>query len=115
MKTRPTWLFALPLLSALSVAQADGPNDPRRPAQAPSAAADTCTVASPLARYEAYAYTHVVELKNNCTRPVTCEVWTDVDPTPHHVLSAKPGESASVLVRRGSPARTFKAEKSCKY
>jgi hypothetical protein len=72
-------------------------------------------VASPLARYEAYAYTHVVELKNNCSRPVTCEVWTDVDPQPRHTLTAKPGETASVATRRGSPAREFKADKSCKY
>lgn len=102
---------ALTALSALvSSARAEPPGD-----DAPVASANQCAVVTPVARYVGYGYYHVVSLKNGCSRPVTCEVWTDVDPQPHHTLRAKPGETAEVVVRRGSPAREFKADKSCKF
>jgi hypothetical protein len=77
--------------------------------------ADACAVASPVARYLGMGYSHVVSLKNGCSRTVTCEVWTDVDPQPRYTLSAQPGETVEVVTRRGSPAREFKVDKSCKY
>lgn len=106
MKAR--WIVTV-LLLALTTLSAHA----EAPGGAPSA--DQCTVAKPVARYVGLGYQHVVEVTNNCAKPVRCEVWTDVDPTPRHNLSVKPGETGSVIVRQGSPAREFKAEKACKY
>ena len=106
-------LLALTALSALALgARAEPPRDDDAPAQQ---SPDTCAAVTPVARYIGYGYDHVVSLKNGCSRPVTCEVWTDVDPQPHHTLSAQPGETREVVVRRGSPAREFKPEKKCKF
>ena len=77
--------------------------------------ADSCTTATAAPRYQGYGYTHIVELKNNCARAVTCELWTDVDPTPRQTVQVQPGETGSVTTRKGSPAREYKAEKSCKF
>jgi hypothetical protein len=106
-------LLALTALSALAfAARAEPPRDDDAPAQA---SPDACAVVTPVARYIGYGYYHVVSLKNGCSRPVSCEVWTDVDPQPHHTLRVAPGETAEVVVRRGSPARDFKADKKCKF
>ena len=60
-------------------------------------------------------YRHVVTLSNGCQQPVSCEVWTDVDPTPHYTLQANPGKSAEVIVRNGSPASEVHAGKLCRF
>jgi hypothetical protein len=65
-------------------------------------------------RLQAYGYAHVVTLVNRCQRPVSCEVWTNVDPSPHLTLQAKPGQSAETVTRSGSPSRDVRAEKSCR-
>jgi len=83
-------------------------------ADAPQQVGD-CAQVSASARFKAIGYTHVVTLNNACQRAVSCEVWTDVDPTPHHVLEAKPGKSAEVIVRNGSPASEVHAGKSCRF
>jgi hypothetical protein len=104
-------LLAFIALSAIAlVAAAESPREGNGPASP-----NDCAVASPVARYVGYGYNHVVSLKNGCTKPVTCEVWTDVDPQPRQTLTAQPGETVEAVLRRGSPAREFKAEKSCKY
>ena len=113
MTLRSTLLLLVPALGVLSLARADEPRDPDRIRAVP--AADDCTAVTPLAPYQGMGYTHLVEIKNNCAKPVTCEVWTDVDPQPRYTLKANPGETASVATRKGSPAREFKAQKSCKY
>jgi hypothetical protein len=88
---------------------------------AATAAADTpqqvgdCASVTATARFKAMGYTHIVTLTNGCERAVSCEVWTDVDPTPHYTLSAKPGKSAEVIVRNGSPAREVHAGKVCQF
>jgi hypothetical protein len=64
---------------------------------------------------EAYGYKHVVSLRNGCERPVECQVWTDVDPTPRNVLRAQKGETIQIVTRIGSPASDFKALKECRY
>jgi hypothetical protein len=46
---------------------------------------------------------------------VSCEVWTNVDPTPHITLRAKPGESAQTITRIGSPSRDVHADKTCQF
>jgi hypothetical protein len=88
---------------------------------ASAAAADSaqqvgdCASVTAVARYKVYGYTHVVTLNNSCQRAVSCEVWTDVDPSPHVSLQAKPGKSAEVVIRNGSPASEVHAGKLCHF
>lgn len=85
---------------------------------APSANADdgiTCANVSASTRLQAYGFAHVVTLSNQCQRAVSCEVWTNVDPAPRHTLQAKPGASAEVVTRGGSPSRDVSAGKQCRY
>jgi len=88
---------------------------------ATAAAADSpqqvgdCATVTASARFKAYGYTHVVTLSNGCQRAVSCEVWTDVDPSPHFTLEAKPGKSAEVVIRNGSPASEVHAGKLCHF
>jgi len=72
-----------------------------------------CASVTASTRLEAYGYTHVVTLANHCSAPVTCEVWTNVDPAPRVTLRAKAGESVETVTRRGSPSRDVQAGKSC--
>lgn len=67
------------------------------------------------ARLQATGYAHVVTLANHCSRAVSCEVWTDVDPSPHYTLSAKAGETTETITRVGSPSRVVQAGKSCHF
>jgi hypothetical protein len=73
-----------------------------------------CAAVTASVRYSV-GYTHVVTLSNHCERAVSCEVWTNVDPSPHLTVRAKPGESAAVVTRIGSPSRDVSAGKSCHY
>ncbi|MFT3926239.1 MAG: hypothetical protein QM778_27080 [Myxococcales bacterium] len=91
----------------------DKPKPKPRPREA--AGIEHCAVATGSVRMEAYGYMHVVTLRNGCDRPVTCEVWTDVDPAPRYTLHAAPGAVEEVITRRGSPAREVSAEASCHY
>ncbi len=72
-----------------------------------------CASVNASTRLEAYGYTHVVTLANHCSAPVSCEVWTNVDPSPHVTLHAKAGESVETVTRRGSPSRDVQAGKLC--
>ena len=74
-----------------------------------------CASVTASASFKGDGYRHVVTLSNSCQRAVSCEVWTDVDPAPHYVLQAKPGKTAEVIVRNGSPAREVHAEKLCHF
>lgn len=80
---------------------------------APGSGAE-CASVSASARPQAYGYAHVVTLVNHCARAVTCEVWTDVDPSPHYTLTAKAGQSSEIITRAGSPSRAVQAGKSCR-
>jgi hypothetical protein len=75
----------------------------------------SCTQVSANVISEAYGYKHVVSLRNGCDKPVECQVWTDVDPSPRHVLRAAKGALVEAITRIGSPAREFKAFKECRY
>lgn len=79
---------------------------------APSGA--ECASVTASVRNQGYGFAHVVTLVNHCSRAVSCEVWTDVDPSPHYTLTAKPGQSAEVITRAGSPSRVVQAGKSCR-
>ena len=91
-----------------------GKADAGKPA-APAKGPGVCTQVTAGTRMEPFGFTHVVTLRNGCDKPVTCEVWTDVDPTPRQVVNAAPGESVDVVTRIGSPASAFSAFKECRY
>ncbi len=74
-----------------------------------------CASVTASVRMQAVGYNHIVTLANHCQRAVSCEVWTNVDPTPHLTLKAKPGESAQTTTRIGSPSRDVHAEKICQF
>ena len=74
-----------------------------------------CASVSAGTRLNAVGFNHVVTLANHCTRAVSCEVWTNVDPSPHYTLRAKPGESAEIVTRLGSPSRDVQAGKACHF
>jgi hypothetical protein len=74
-----------------------------------------CAQVTASASFKGDGYRHIVTLTNNCQRAVSCEVWTDVDPTPRHVIQAKPGKSAEVITRNGSPASEVHAGKLCHF
>jgi len=87
---------------------------------ASSAAADPppvgdCAKVVASARFIGDGYRHTVTLTNGCTQPVACEVWTNVDPSPHYTLQANPGQSAQVIVRNSSPATGVQAGKTCRF
>jgi hypothetical protein len=84
-------------------------------ADGPAKSPRDCVVVTATAPFVGYAHNHVVVVKNTCERPVSCEIWTDVDPSPRHNVSLKQGESASLLIRKGSPASAYKAESACKF
>lgn len=114
--TRMLWASACLLLvssSALSQATPAPSKPPKKPPAAKTP--ENCAIVSGSVIAEAYGYKHVVTLRNTCDKPVECEVWTDVDPTPHHVLRAAPGESSDVITRIGSPASQVKADKQCRF
>ncbi len=81
----------------------------------PAPSSVECATVNASARMQAYGYAHVVTLANHCARAVSCEVWTDVDPSPHYTLTAKAGQSAEVITRNGSPASAVQAGKQCRY
>ncbi|HEY0467920.1 MAG TPA: hypothetical protein VGC79_27160 [Polyangiaceae bacterium] len=104
MDTRRLMLLSAVCVSLAGTAAADAPQQ-----------VGDCASVSASARPKAIGYTHVVTLSNACQRTVACEVWTDVDPSPHYTLQAKPGKSAEVITRNGSPASEVHADKRCHF
>lgn len=88
---------------------------PSKPSPPSSKTPGNCAQATAGTRMEAYGFTHVVTLRNGCDKPIACEVWTDVDPTPRHTLRAAPGETVEVVTRLGSPASAVTAFKECRF
>ncbi len=83
-----------------------------KPKPKPPLGVASCAKVTAHARYEAYGYTHVIELQNTCDKPVICSVWTDVDPA-KVTLRAEPGTTESLVTRKGSPARAVAAQSEC--
>jgi hypothetical protein len=77
--------------------------------------APDCATVTASVRMQAVGYNHIVTLANHCQRAVSCEVWTNVDPSPHVTLRANPGESAQTITRIGSPSRDVQAGKVCRF
>jgi hypothetical protein len=90
------------------------PGAPARGQQSGSLGPEGCLTWTTHARWVPYGYDHIVKLQNGCTAGARCEVSTDVTPEPQQVQVAS-GETASILTRRGSPARVFKANVSCDF
>src|SRR5882724_3415716 len=78
-------------------------------------ASTDCASVTARASYRGSGYSHLVTLTNRCQSAVTCEVWTNVDPTPHVSLHAKPGETVETITRIGSPSSDVQAEKQCRF
>ena len=114
-RSRTLGAMLLVLAVGLPCQADDKPPPKQRPKKESASGIEQCASVSASVRMEAYGYTHVVTLQNRCERPVSCEVWTDVDPLPHQTLRAAPGESEDVITRRGSPAREVSAESSCHF
>ena len=89
------WLFARPIEAA--------------PAQR------GCVVVRATARYASAGYNHIATTENACTRPVHCELWTDVDPEPEHVVELEPRASEDTVFRLDSPAYAFVVHYRCRY
>jgi hypothetical protein len=102
----------LALVSSPSLAEKPAPG-PKTP-NVKDKTAGACTQITPSVISEAFGYKHVVTLRNSCDKPVECQVWTDVDPTPRQVVRAEKGESVEIITRIGSPATEFKAFKECR-
>ncbi len=82
-------------------------------AVAPTAEARTYKIKGEV-REQAGGYRHVVIIKNKSRDWLSCEVWTDVDPSPKVPVSVGPKGTGEVIVRATSPARSFKAFGECK-
>lgn len=50
-------------------------------------------------RAQSGGYRHVVIVKNKSRDWLSCEVWTDVDPQPHHSARLGPKTSREVVIR----------------
>ena len=79
----------------------------------PSAATVDCVVVRGEASFASVGYDHLVHLTNNCKKRAACSVKTDVNPDVAQVELA-PGESQTLVTWRGSPAREFKPDVSCR-
>jgi hypothetical protein len=80
----------------------------------PNAGKKECQEVRGEARYRALGYNHVVIVTNRCNKAISCEVWTDVDPSPRQSLEVAANSSAEITTRLGSPASSFSAYAECK-
>lgn len=71
-----------------------------------------CVSWSAHANMAGVAYDHIVELRSKCERPMRCTITTSTTPQPSSATVA-PGASQTVLIWRGSPARSITAEVTC--
>jgi hypothetical protein len=101
------WLVAVPGLADKAPAKPAAPP--------PTPTADSCTHVRGSVRQEAFGYTHVVSLHNGCEKPVSCQLWSSVDPEPRATVTVAPGEMTEVITRRGSPAREVTGFRKCSF
>ena len=74
-----------------------------------------CVIIRATARYAGLGYNHVASVENQCSRAVECELSTDVDPEPAHVVRLQPRASADAVFRIASPAYEFSTIYRCRY
>ncbi len=110
-------IFAPVLLFAALGASAPRETSPAAPAAGPdagAASAKSCTKVRAYARPTAYGFTHVVELKNECTRTVACDVSSDVNPQVSRAV-VEVGKTEEIVTFLESPASSFNARVSCTF
>lgn len=99
--TVPFALFMLALTASTRAADGGAP----RPLPA-------CVQVATQSRYIPFGYNHVVVITNGCSRPASCIVSTDVNPTPQTAAVAS-GATVEVLTYMAANAQTFTALVSC--
>lgn len=72
-----------------------------------------CVDVTTEARFASIGYDHIVTLKSECKKKLECQVRTNVTSEPVTV-SLAPGAEESVVTWRGSPAREFTPDVTCK-
>jgi hypothetical protein len=102
---RPLLVLAIVLAPCAAVALAQSVPTPigERP---------DCVRAEAVARMQAYGFDHWVTVTNTCDQPMSCNVSSDVQPTPNRARIAS-GAHQEFLLWRGSPASTFQARVDC--
>ena len=81
------------------------PADPQREAQ--------CVAAAARPTYEGFGWAHHVDVVNECTFDVQCEVSTTVDPSPTYDVVLRPDEMVRVRTRAGSPTFLYQPIVRC--
>ncbi|MDH5671451.1 MAG: hypothetical protein OEZ06_04830 [Myxococcales bacterium] len=71
-----------------------------------------CVKVSAETRYRAYGYDHIVHLESACDAVMTCQVKSDSNPEATQV-ELEPKAKKSLVLFRGSPARSFKPDVQC--
>ena len=88
---------------------------PAAQAKPAAVSAKHCSTISGSARHIGMGYDHIIEVANQCAKPIRCQVWTDADPKPVHDLNVAAGAKGSVTTRRGSPSSRFAADGDCRF
>src|SRR5262245_29944323 len=112
---RRSSLAALALWLIANSGQAEDKRPKPAPAPPPAPTADACTHVRGSVRQEAFGYTHVVMVHNGCAKPVSCQVWSSVDPDERVSVNLAPNEATEVITRRGSPAYAVTGLKKCSF
>lgn len=60
-------------------------------------------------------YRHVVIVKNKTRNWLSCDVWTDVDPTPYKSLRVGPRNTHEVVIRTRAEEDTFIPYGYCRF
>ena len=63
--------------------------------------------------YRAYAYRHIVKIRNTCERKLRCDIKASSNPKIKRITLASQ-EHKDVVVHGASPARTFSVTVECK-
>ncbi len=102
-----SWAILVLLPHATGLADSDEPGSSAPPA------ASSCVEVHARVRYS-MGYDHLVDLKNNCKKPVVCQVATDVNPK-KQAARLKVGQHSTLVTFLGSPAREFTPQVVCDY
>lgn len=77
-----------------------------------SVEAPACVSVRAEGRPDGVGFSHFVIVENRCALSVVCDVGTDADPSPVHLVVA-PGTTEEAVVRRASPAPGVAARGRC--
>jgi hypothetical protein len=102
-------LFAVPLCAALSAQTAYAKDDKDKDAGVQTLA---CARFWGEARNTGYGYSHIVHVKNECTKDVVCNVSTDVNPQVTNV-AVPIGQEVEINTFYASPYSAFTPQVVC--